>query len=171
MALNKLQSFLLSVPFFRFTPIGKKWIEKEEEVLKQRLQNLKGSHFTFKSLNANSFWSSGVVSRRLGGTISYFLVNRVGRLERFSYYTGLPIPLPTDPTACCYYFNNRSDNFNEERFKVLMGLCKKFDEQRVVFSVRGADSINALLEDKDNLIEATLSYTDPETREQITICL
>lgn len=171
MALNKLQSFLLSVPFFRFTPIGKKWIEKEEEVLKQRLQKLKGSHFTFKSLNANSFWSSGVQSRRLGGFVSYFLVNRDGRPERFSYYTDLPIPLPTDPTACCYHFNNRSDNFNEERFKVLMGLCKKFDEQRVVFSVRGADSINTLLEDKDNLIEATLSYTDPETREQITIYL
>ena len=164
MALNKLQSFLLSVPFFGFTPIGKKWIEKEEEILKQRLQKLKGSHFTFKSLNANSFWSSGVVSRRLGGTISYFLVNRNGRPERFSYYTGLPIPLPNDPTACCYYFNDRSDNFNEERFKVLLGLCK-------VFSVRGVDSINTLLEDKDNLIEATLGYTDPETREQITIYL
>lgn len=52
-----------------------------------------------------------------------------------------------------------------------MGLCKEFDEQRVVFSVRGADSINTLLEDKDNLIEATLSYTDPETKEQITIYL
>ena len=171
MALNKLQSFLLSVPFFRFTPIGKKWIEKEEEVLKQRLQKLKGSHFTFKSLNANSFWKLGVQSRRLGGFVSYFLVNRVGRSERFSYYTGLPIPLPTDPTACCYHFNERSNNFNEERFKVLMGLCKKFDEQRVVFSVRGADSINTLLEDKDNLIEATLNYTDPETKEQITIYL
>ena len=157
--------------FFGFTPIGKKWIEKEEEVLKQRLQKLKGSHFTFKSLNANSFWKLGVQSRRLGGFVSYFLVNRDGRPERFSYYTGLPIPLPTDPTACCYHFNDRSDNFNEERFKVLMGLCKKFDEQRVVFSVRGADSINTLLEDKDNLIEATLSYTDPETKEQITIYL
>lgn len=171
MALNKLQSFLLSVPFFGSTPIGKKWIEREEEILKQRLQKLKGSHFTFKSLNANSFRSSGVVSRRLGGTISYFLVKRDGRPERFTYYTGLPIPLPTDPTACCYHFNDRSDNLNEERFKVLMGLCMEFDEQRVVFSVRGADSINTLLEDKDNLIEATLSYTDPETREQITIYL
>lgn len=171
MALNKVQSFLLSVPFFGSTPIGKKWIEREEEILKQRLQKLKGSHFTFKSLNANSFRSSGVVSRRLGGTISYFLVKRDGRLERFTYYTGLPIPLPTDPTACCYHFNDRSDNLNEERFKVLMGLCMEFDEQRVVFSVRGADSINTLLEDKDNLIEATLSYTDPETREQITIYL
>ena len=171
MALNKLQSFLLSVPFFGSTPIGKKWIEREEEILKQRLQKLKGSHFTFKSLNANSFRSSGVVSRRLGGTISYFLVKRDGRPERFTYYTGLPIPLPTDPTACCYHFNDRSDNLNEERFKVLMRLCMEFDEQRVVFSVRGADSINTLLEDKDNLIEATLSYTDPETREQITIYL
>ena len=171
MALNKLQSFLLSVPFFGSTPIGKKWIEREEEILKQRLQKLKGSHFTFKSLNANSFRISGVVSRRLGGTISYFLVKRDGRPERFTYYTGLPIPLPTDPTACCYHFNDRSDNLNEERFKVLMGLCMEFDEQRVVFSVRGADSINTLLEDKDNLIEATLSYTDPETREQITIYL
>lgn len=171
MALNKLQSFLLSVPFFEFTPIGKKWIKKEEEILKQFLQKLKGSHFTFTSITANSFWRSGVVSRRLGGTISYFLVNRDGKPERFSYYTGLPIPLPTDPTACCYHFNDRSDNFNEERFKVLLGLCKKFDEERVVFSVRGADSINTLLEDKDNLIEATLSYTDPETKEQFTIYL
>ena len=171
MALNKLQSFLLSVPFFKFTPIGKKWIDKEEEVLKQRLQKLKGSYFTFKSLNTNSFWKLGVQSRRLGGFVSYFLVNRDGRPERFSYYTGLPIPLPTDPTACCHYFNERSNNFNEERFKVLMGLCKEFDEQKVVFSVRGADSINTLLEDMDNLIEATLSYTDPETREQITIYL
>lgn len=63
------------------------------------------------------------------------------------------------------------DNFNEERFMVLLDLCKKFDEQKVVFSVRGADSINTLLEDKDNLIEATVTYIDPETRKRKVVKL
>ena len=171
MAMNKLKTCLLSVPLFKFTPIGKKWLKEEEDALKQRLQKLKKSRFTFKSIYTKSIQNSGVSSRRIGGAISYFLVNRDGIPERFSYYIGLPAPLPIDPTVCCYHFNDRMDNFNEERFMVLLDLCKKFDEQKVVFSVRGADSINTLLEDKDNLIEATLRYTDPETRKRKVVKL
>lgn len=168
MTMNKLKTCLLSVPFFKFTPIGKKWLKDEEDVLKQRLQRLKKSRFKFKSIYTDSFRNSGL---RVRGAISYFFVNRDGRPERFAYYIGLPAPLPIDPTVYSYHFNDRSDNFNEERFMVLLDLCKKFDEQRVVFSVRGADSINTLLEDKDNLIEATLRYTDPETRKRKVVKL
>ena len=164
MVLNELKSFLLRVPFFKFTPIGKKWIEKEEEVLKQLLQKLKGSHFTFTSVYV------GIPPRTIGA-ISYFNVNRGGIPERFSLYIGKPIPLPISPTYCCYFFSDARDIFNKERFMLFFNLCKRFDKERVTFSVHGADSIKILLEDEKGLIDATLSYTDPETREQITIYL
>ena len=144
MTMNKLKTCLLSVPLFKFTPIGKKWLKEEEDALKQRLQKLKKSRFTFKSLYTKSIQN---------------------------YYIGLPAPLPIDPTVCCYHFNDRMVNFNEERFMVLLDLCKKFDEQKVVFSVLVSYSINTLLEEKDNLIESTLSYTDPETRKRKVVKL
>lgn len=164
MALNKLQSFLLSVPFFEFTSIGKKWIKKEEEILKQFLQKLKGSHFTFKSVLTGT-------PQRERGAIGYFLVNRDGIPEQFALYFGKPIGLPINPTYCCYSFVDGRHIFNKERFMLFFNLCKRFDKERVTFSVHGADSIKTLLEDEDRLIDATLSYTDPETKEQITIYL
>lgn len=161
---EKMRYFLLNLPFFRYTPIGKRWLREDEDEVTQRLNEIRRSRFKFTSIYADS-------DRGFRGAKSYFLVNREGRPEQFVYYIGMATPVPIDPTCYQYCFRDTSEYFNKERFVLLFNLCKQFDKQQVTFSVRGADSINTLLMDDENLAEAVLTYIDPRTRERVEIKL